>query len=195
MIKVTDPPLCHQMSPSSGDWLVISSALITLPPLVSVLSSSSAGAPSLLFRLFLYSATPLLWHNGPHPEKRPAESCRGPANTLDGSHDPEGTNYIFPPEIYPISQYKCSNKINSFITQALHLIGQALLEEKSQLEDVTAEEVTFDFSLKARCEWEKWALLSLWNRVITFWEVKSLFLFFSNGCRTWQVSVPLVVQD
>lgn len=44
--------------------------------------------------------------------------------------------------------------MNSFITQALHLIGQALLEEKSQLEDVTAEEVTFDFSLKARCEWK-----------------------------------------
>lgn len=36
------------------------------------------------------------------------------------------------------------------IMQALHLIGQALLEEKTQLEDRTVEEVTFDFSLKAR---------------------------------------------
>uniref|UniRef100_A0AAX7URF3 E3 ubiquitin-protein ligase n=1 Tax=Astatotilapia calliptera TaxID=8154 RepID=A0AAX7URF3_ASTCA len=42
----------------------------------------------------------------------------------------------------------------AMIQRALHLIGQALLEEKSQLEDVTAEEVTFDFSLKARCEWK-----------------------------------------
>lgn len=39
-----------------------------------------------------------------------------------------------------------------FTTQALHLIGQALLEEKTQLEDSTVEEVTFDFSLKARSE-------------------------------------------
>uniref|UniRef100_A0A669C038 E3 ubiquitin-protein ligase n=1 Tax=Oreochromis niloticus TaxID=8128 RepID=A0A669C038_ORENI len=38
----------------------------------------------------------------------------------------------------------------AMIQRALHLIGQALLEEKSQLENVTAEEVTFDFSLKAR---------------------------------------------
>lgn len=34
------------------------------------------------------------------------------------------------------------------------MIGQALLEEKSQLEDSTVEEVTFDFSLKARSEWK-----------------------------------------
>lgn len=38
----------------------------------------------------------------------------------------------------------------AMIQKALHLIGQALLEEKTQLEDVTVEEVTFDFSLKAR---------------------------------------------
>lgn len=31
-------------------------------------------------------------------------------------------------------------------------MGQALLEEKTQLEDSTVEEVTFDFSLKARSE-------------------------------------------
>lgn len=39
--------------------------------------------------------------------------------------------------------------INAFTAQALHLIGQALLEEKAQLEDRTVEEVNFDFSLKA----------------------------------------------
>ena len=42
--------------------------------------------------------------------------------------------------------------MHAFTTQALHLIGQALLEEKMQLEDSTVEEVTFDFSLKARSE-------------------------------------------
>lgn len=41
------------------------------------------------------------------------------------------------------------------ITQALHLIGQALLEEKTQLEDSTVEEVTFDFSVKARSKWKQ----------------------------------------
>ena len=46
----------------------------------------------------------------------------------------------------------CSNRMHGFALQALHLIGQALLEEKSQLEDSTVEEVTFDFSLKARSE-------------------------------------------
>ncbi|XP_062295937.1 E3 ubiquitin-protein ligase UBR1 isoform X1 [Scomber scombrus] len=38
----------------------------------------------------------------------------------------------------------------AMIQRALHLIGQALLEEKMQLEDSTVEEVTFDFSIKAR---------------------------------------------
>uniref|UniRef100_A0A8C4ERQ6 E3 ubiquitin-protein ligase n=1 Tax=Dicentrarchus labrax TaxID=13489 RepID=A0A8C4ERQ6_DICLA len=38
----------------------------------------------------------------------------------------------------------------AMIQRALHLIGQALLEEKTQLEDSTVEEVSFDFSLKAR---------------------------------------------
>lgn len=38
----------------------------------------------------------------------------------------------------------------AMIQRALHLIGQALLEEKTQLEDSTVEEVTFDFSQKAR---------------------------------------------
>uniref|UniRef100_A0A7N5ZUC6 E3 ubiquitin-protein ligase n=1 Tax=Anabas testudineus TaxID=64144 RepID=A0A7N5ZUC6_ANATE len=40
----------------------------------------------------------------------------------------------------------------AMIQRAVHLIGQALLEEKTQLEDSTVEEVTFDFSLKARSE-------------------------------------------
>ncbi|RVE57238.1 hypothetical protein OJAV_G00213940 [Oryzias javanicus] len=38
----------------------------------------------------------------------------------------------------------------AMIQRALHLIGQALLEEKTQLEACSVEEVTFDFSLKAR---------------------------------------------
>ncbi|KAK2826083.1 hypothetical protein Q5P01_020297 [Channa striata] len=38
----------------------------------------------------------------------------------------------------------------AMIQQALHLIGLALLEEKTQLEDSTAEEVTFNFSIKAQ---------------------------------------------
>uniref|UniRef100_A0A3Q3G1J9 E3 ubiquitin-protein ligase n=1 Tax=Labrus bergylta TaxID=56723 RepID=A0A3Q3G1J9_9LABR len=38
----------------------------------------------------------------------------------------------------------------AMIQRALHLIGQALLEEKLQLEESSMEEVTFDFSLKAR---------------------------------------------
>lgn len=44
-----------------------------------------------------------------------------------------------------------------YFLQALHLVGQALLEEKNQLEACSVEEVTFDFSLKARstslCHW------------------------------------------
>ncbi|XP_051578839.1 E3 ubiquitin-protein ligase UBR1 isoform X1 [Myxocyprinus asiaticus] len=36
------------------------------------------------------------------------------------------------------------------IQRALHLVGQALIEEKTQLEASSAEEVTFDFSLKAQ---------------------------------------------
>ncbi|KAM3594627.1 uncharacterized protein V6R79_011104 [Siganus canaliculatus] len=38
----------------------------------------------------------------------------------------------------------------AMIQRALHLIGQALLEEKTQLEDSSVEEVLFDFSVKAR---------------------------------------------
>ncbi|XP_072221538.1 E3 ubiquitin-protein ligase UBR1 [Leuresthes tenuis] len=43
-----------------------------------------------------------------------------------------------------------SHWTEAMIQRTLHLIGQALLEEKSQLEDSTVEEVTFDFSIKAR---------------------------------------------
>uniref|UniRef100_A0AAY4AXF0 E3 ubiquitin-protein ligase n=1 Tax=Denticeps clupeoides TaxID=299321 RepID=A0AAY4AXF0_9TELE len=38
----------------------------------------------------------------------------------------------------------------AMIQRALHLTGQALLEEKTQLEAASVEEVTFNFSLKAR---------------------------------------------
>ncbi|XP_007553185.1 E3 ubiquitin-protein ligase UBR1 isoform X1 [Poecilia formosa] len=38
----------------------------------------------------------------------------------------------------------------AMIQRALHLIGQALVEEKTQLESGSVEDVTFDFSLKAR---------------------------------------------
>lgn len=51
-----------------------------------------------------------------------------------------------------ITQANCSNSIDAFAVQVLHLIGQALQEEKTQLEDFTVEEVTFDFSLKACSE-------------------------------------------
>lgn len=51
-----------------------------------------------------------------------------------------------------LTQTTRSNKTDAFTTQALHLIGQALLEEKTQLERSTVEEVTFDFSLKAHSE-------------------------------------------
>ncbi|XP_069008290.1 E3 ubiquitin-protein ligase UBR1 isoform X1 [Embiotoca jacksoni] len=54
----------------------------------------------------------------------------------------------------------------AMIQRALHLIGQALLEEKTQLEDSTVEEVTFDFSLKAR--------------VVGSEQGKSVFLLLSN---------------
>ncbi|XP_075874232.1 E3 ubiquitin-protein ligase UBR1 isoform X1 [Nelusetta ayraudi] len=37
----------------------------------------------------------------------------------------------------------------AMVQRALHLIGQALLEERAQLENRTVEEVSFDFSLKA----------------------------------------------
>ncbi|XP_061751133.1 E3 ubiquitin-protein ligase UBR1 isoform X2 [Nerophis ophidion] len=48
------------------------------------------------------------------------------------------------------AEEKSTHWTEIMIQRALHLIGQALLEEKTQLEDRTVEEVTFDFSLKAR---------------------------------------------
>ncbi|XP_061156540.1 E3 ubiquitin-protein ligase UBR1 isoform X3 [Syngnathus typhle] len=48
------------------------------------------------------------------------------------------------------AEEKSTHWTEIMIQRALHLIGQALLEEKSQLEDSASEEVTFDFSLKAR---------------------------------------------
>lgn len=55
--------------------------------------------------------------------------------------------------------------MRAFTTQALHLIGQALIEEKTQLEDSTVEEVTFDFSLKARSEWKLIVLLFIFIKL------------------------------
>lgn len=57
--------------------------------------------------------------------------------------------FIFPALLF-VTQTTFSNKMHVVMTQALHLIGQALLEEKTQLEDSTVEDVTFDFSVKAR---------------------------------------------
>lgn len=76
---------------------------------------------------------------------------------MDRSHDPEGTRYILhrvnlDQPLILITETTCNNEMRAFTTQALHLIGQALIEEKIQLEDSTVEEVTFDFSLKARSE-------------------------------------------
>lgn len=120
---------------------------------VFVLSFASSGAPRLLPSFLQHCASALLRHYCPRPQTRPAESCRGPGDSLDRSNDPEGTHYIylsiFPASVF-VSQTTCSNKMHVVITQALHLIGQALLEEKTQLEDSTVEEVTFDFSVKAR---------------------------------------------
>ncbi|XP_061698857.1 E3 ubiquitin-protein ligase UBR1 [Syngnathoides biaculeatus] len=48
------------------------------------------------------------------------------------------------------AEEKSTHWTEIMIQRALHLIGQALLEEKSQLENSGSEEVTFDFSLKAR---------------------------------------------
>ncbi|XP_058471362.1 E3 ubiquitin-protein ligase UBR1 isoform X1 [Solea solea] len=49
-----------------------------------------------------------------------------------------------------VAEDRTSHWTEAMIQRALHLIGQALLEEKTQLEDNGVEEVTFDFSLKAR---------------------------------------------
>uniref|UniRef100_A0A3Q2ZQ14 E3 ubiquitin-protein ligase n=1 Tax=Kryptolebias marmoratus TaxID=37003 RepID=A0A3Q2ZQ14_KRYMA len=49
----------------------------------------------------------------------------------------------------------------AMIQKALHLIGQALLEEKTQLENNIVEEVTFDFSLKVGSEQGKSVFLLL----------------------------------
>uniref|UniRef100_A0AAV2JE81 E3 ubiquitin-protein ligase n=1 Tax=Knipowitschia caucasica TaxID=637954 RepID=A0AAV2JE81_KNICA len=47
------------------------------------------------------------------------------------------------------AEEKSTHWTEAMIQRVLHLIGQALQEEKSQLEDSSVEEVTFDFSLKA----------------------------------------------
>ncbi|CAG10577.1 unnamed protein product, partial [Tetraodon nigroviridis] len=49
-----------------------------------------------------------------------------------------------------VLQRASEDRTEAMVQRALHLIGQALLEEKTQLEGRTVEEVTFDFSLKAQ---------------------------------------------
>ncbi|TWW72120.1 E3 ubiquitin-protein ligase UBR1 [Takifugu flavidus] len=49
-----------------------------------------------------------------------------------------------------VLQKATEDRTEAMVQRALHLIGQALLEEKTQLEDRTVEDVTFDFTLKAR---------------------------------------------
>lgn len=127
--------------------------------LVFVLSSASASAPGLLPSFLQHSASAVLWYIHPCPETCPSEGCRGSSHSLDRSHDPEGThNICWRTHLYlvlvVITQNSFSNNIGTFAVQVLHLIGQALQEEKAQLEDCTVEEVTFDFSLKACSEWK-----------------------------------------
>lgn len=72
------------------------------------------------------------------------------------------------------------NAVTPFPTQALHLIGQALLEEKSQLENRSVEEVSFDFSLKACSESEFTAAISTGGLTLDDFSIKSITLFFRN---------------
>lgn len=65
------------------------------------------------------------------------------------------------------------------IIQALHLIGQALLEEKTQLEDRTVEEVTFDFSLKARSQCKLISFVHLKKSCSKLWFG---FVMYINCC-------------
>lgn len=67
-----------------------------------------------------------------------------------------------------------------FPTQALHLVGQALLEEKSQLENRSVEEVSFDFSLKACSESAVTAAISAgWVALYDF-NLRNMTLFFQK---------------
>lgn len=45
------------------------------------------------------------------------------------------------------------------LLQALHLVAQALLEEKTQLQGSNPEDVTFDFSLKAQSKISLFSLI------------------------------------
>lgn len=63
---------------------------------------------------------------------------------------PWSSGYVLPVLTFVSLPGFAVKQLMGVIMQALHLIGQALLEEKTQLKDRTVEEVTFDFSLKAR---------------------------------------------
>lgn len=76
------------------------------------------------------------------------------------------------------------------------MIGQALLEEKAQLESKTVEDVSFDFSLKACSESEFTTTVSTGGGyILCFKSKKSLTFFFRNWLRARQVTVPVSVQD
>lgn len=116
-------------------------------------------APSLLSSILKNSASPLLWRLHPCSEENSPESSGGPFQPMDWTHDPEGTPFtafVFLRQLlitWNIIGCCCFDMgiFNVHVwLQALHLVGQALLEEKTQLESSRAEEVTFDFSLKAQ---------------------------------------------
>lgn len=88
---------------------------------------------------------------------RPAESDRGADHPLDRGNGPEGKGFIPVRRfIFTFHSIQTLQRAVPFFffppSQALHLIGQALLEERAQLENRTVEEVSFDFSLKACSE-------------------------------------------
>lgn len=127
---------------------------LSLTPLFDwlFLSSASSGASRFLPDFLRHRAPALLWHFRPRPEMRPAESDGGADHSLDRSNGPEGKRRRICRFILIFHSIQMLQWSMSFPSQALHLIGQALLEERAQLENRTVEEVSFDFSLKACSE-------------------------------------------
>lgn len=121
-----------------------------VPPLF--ISAVSSSPPSLLSSFLQCSSFARLWHFHPHPETCPAKSF----GRSDRSHGPASTCSMC--WLYWVCLSVQQHNWCVFIMQALHLIGQALLEEKTQLEDRTVEDVTFDFTLKARSKWKRYHL-------------------------------------
>lgn len=132
------------------------------------ISAVSSSPPGLLSSLLQCSSFARLWHFHPHPETCPAKSF----GRSDRSHGPASTCSMC--WLYWVCLSLQQHNWCVFVMQALHLIGQALLEEKTQLEDRTVEDVTFDFTLKARSKWEPYHCsaqsfgLSLWCTLNAF---------------------------